>query len=173
MRHRRTVKKLGITTSHRKALLANLAMSLVEHKKIKTTVAKAKETRKVVERSITFAKKGTVAARREALKLIRDKEAVRTLFNDIAPQYSDRNGGYTRITKLGQRQGDGASLAYIELVGFEGVKKEKKKEKAESKGKTEKAKTQTAEVEAEKPKAKASKKSKSEKAPEADAEIKK
>lgn len=136
MRHRRSGNKLGRTASHRKATLSNLAMALIEHKRIKTTLAKAKETRKVVERSITFAKKDTLAARREVLKKIRDKTIVRILFNEIAPQYSDRNGGYTRIIKLGQRSGDGASLAYLELVGFEGIHTEKKKEKGKEKKKT-------------------------------------
>ncbi len=141
MRHRRTVRKLSINTSHRKAMLANLAKALVENKKIKTTLARAKETRKVVERLISFAKKGTLAARRHTLSVIRSKEAVSTLFTEIAPQYKSREGGYTRIVKLGQRSGDGASLAYLELIGFEGVKKEKKKEKEETekeKGKEEK-----------------------------------
>ena len=135
MRHRRTGNKLGRTASHRNAMLANLATSLVEHKKIKTTLAKAREARKVVERLITFAKKGTVAARRHVLKKIRDKEVVKILFNEVAPQYVDRNGGYTRIIKLGRRVGDGASLVYLELVGFEGVQKEKKKEKDKEKSK--------------------------------------
>lgn len=141
MRHGRTGNKLSRTTSHRKAMLANMAASLVEHKKIKTTLSKAKEARKIVERLITFAKKNTLAARRHVLKTIRDKKAVQILFNEIAPQYTNRNGGYTRIVKLGQRLGDGASLAYLELVGFEGVRKEKKKEKEKKKTK-EKEKTE-------------------------------
>lgn len=139
MRHRRSGNKLGRTASHRKALLANLSTSLIEHKKIRTTLAKAKEARKVVERLITFGKKGTLAARRNVLKTIRDKKVVKILFDEIAPQYADRNGGYTRIVKLGRRLGDGASLAYLELVGFEGVKKEKKKEKETDKDKTKEA----------------------------------
>ena len=133
MRHRRTGNKLGRTTSHRKAMLSNMATSLVEHKKIRTTHAKAKEARKVVERLITFAKKGTVAARRQVLKTIRNKEIVKILFDEVAPKYADRNGGYTRIVKLGRRVGDGASLACLELVDFEGVQKEKKKDKEKSK----------------------------------------
>ncbi|MBD3289958.1 50S ribosomal protein L17 [candidate division KSB1 bacterium] len=133
MRHRHSGRKLNRTTSHRKAMISNMATSLVEHKKIKTTVARAKEARRIIERLITFAKKGDLAARRQVLKIIRDKEAVKILFDEIAPQYEDRNGGYTRIVKLGQRLGDGASLAYLELVGFEGVRKEKKKKKEKEK----------------------------------------
>ena len=135
MRHRRSGNKLGRTASHRNAMLANLATALIEHKKIKTTLAKAKEARSVVERLITFAKKGTLADRRQVLKTIHKKTTVKILFNEIAPQYEDRNGGYTRIIKLGQRSGDGASLAYLQLVGFEGVLKEKKKREKE-KGKS-------------------------------------
>jgi len=133
MRHKRSGNKLGRTASHRKAMLSNLATSIVEHKKIKTTLAKAKEARSVVERLITFGKKGTIAARRHVLKTIRDKKIVKVLFDEVAPQFTNRNGGYTRIIKLGKRPGDGASLAFLELVGFEGVKKEKKKEKTNDK----------------------------------------
>lgn len=133
MRHRRSGRKLNRTTSHRKAMLANMVTSLVEHKKIKTTLAKAKEARSVIERLITFAKKGDLTARRQVLRTIRDKEIVKILFDEIAPQFDERNGGYTRIIKLGQRAGDGASLAYLELVGYEGVKKDKKKAKVKEK----------------------------------------
>ena len=146
MRHRRSGKKLNRTTSHRKAMLANMITSLVEYKKIKTTLAKAKEARRVVERLITFAKKEDLTARRQVLKIIRDKEAVKILFDEIAPQFNERNGGYTRIIKLGQRAGDGASLAYLELVGFEGVKKEKKKAKVKEKEDEQVAEPETGEL---------------------------
>ena len=137
MRHRKAFNKLNRTASHRKALLSNLATQLFMYKKIKTTAVKAKALRPVAERLITFAKKGTVAARRQVLRTVRDKKVVKELFDDIAPTFEDRQGGYTRIIKLGRRQGDGAELAYIELVGFEGVRKEKKaKESKKSKKKT-------------------------------------
>lgn len=156
MRHRLEGNKLSRTASHRKATLANLATALVEHKQIKTTLAKAKEARRVVERLITFSKKGTLAARREVFKVIRRKDIVRMLFSEITSQYADRNGGYTRIIKLGQRPGDGASIVYLELVGFEGVVSKKKKER-------EKAKEKKKEKEKEKGKAKAKAKEKDDK----------
>jgi len=137
MRHRKSFNKLNRTASHRKATLANLATELFIHKKIRTTRVKAKAAQPVVERLITFAKKGSLAARRQVLRTIRDKLVVKELFDEIAPTYASRNGGYTRIIKLGQRQGDGAEVAYLELVDFEGVRKEKKeKKKTEKKGKT-------------------------------------
>jgi len=135
MRHRKAFNKLNRTASHRKALLSNLATQLFMYKKIKTTTVKAKALRPVAERLITFAKKGTVAARRQVLRTVRDKKVVKELFDDIAPTFEDRQGGYTRIIKLGRRQGDGAELAYIELVGFEGVRKEKKAKKSKKKTK--------------------------------------
>ncbi len=139
MRHRVAGNKLSRTTSHRRAVLANLTISLIEHKKVKTTLIKAKEVRKFAERMITFAKKGTVAARRHVYSKLNNREAVKTLFDEISGEYANRNGGYTRIVKLGERIGDGASMAYLELVGFEGVKKEKKaapeKKKVKSKEK--------------------------------------
>jgi len=135
MRHRKAFNKLNRTASHRKALLSNLATQLFMYKKIKTTAVKAKALRPVAERLITFAKKGTVAARRQVLRTVRDKKVVKELFDDIAPTFEDRQGGYTRIIKLGRRQGDGAELVYIELVGFEGVRKEKKAKKSKKKTK--------------------------------------
>lgn len=134
MRHRKSFNKLARTASHRRALLSNLATEVLIHKRIKTTKVKAKEARPVVERLITFAKKGTLGARRHVLQTVRQKKVVKELFEEIAPVFSARNGGYTRIVKLGQRAGDGAEIAYLELVGFEGVRKEKK-EKKEKKGK--------------------------------------
>lgn len=134
MRHRKSGRKLNRTTAHRKATLANLSAALFERKHIKTTEAKAKETRRVTERLITLAKKDSVHARRLALRQLRHKRIVKILFDDIAPQYTDRSGGYTRVVKLGQRSGDGARMAVLELVGYEmASKKKKEKEKAKEK----------------------------------------
>jgi large subunit ribosomal protein L17 len=108
--------RLGGSSSHQKALLANLATSLFEHGRIKTTETKARALRPYAEKLITHAKKGTLHNRREVLKKIRDKDVVHTLFADIGPFYSDRNGGYTRIIKVEARKGDNAPMAVIELV---------------------------------------------------------
>ncbi|HEX9974732.1 MAG TPA: 50S ribosomal protein L17 [bacterium] len=146
MRHRKSFNKLNRTASHRKATLANLSTELLKHKRIKTTKLKAKETRPVVERLITIAKKGTLAARRHVLQTIRNKIVVKELFDEIVPVLGSRNGGYTRIIKLGRRQGDGAEVAFLELVDFEGVRKEKKEKKKtdkDKKKKTEKAVEET------------------------------
>ncbi len=134
MRHRKAGRKLGRTASHRKATLMNLSSALFERKHITTTEAKAKETRRIAEKLITLAKKDTVHARRIAVKFLRHRDTVRVLFNDIAPQYTERPGGYTRVIKLGQRNGDGAHMAVLELVGFDtAVKKKKAKEETEEK----------------------------------------
>jgi len=125
MRHLKSGRKLGRTYSHRKATLANLALALLAHKSIITTTIKAKEVRGVVERLITFAKKGDLAARREVLRTIKDKKVVKELFEEIAQKYSERKGGYTRIVRLGRRKGDNAPLAIFEMVGYEGIKVEK------------------------------------------------
>jgi large subunit ribosomal protein L17 len=125
MRHQKSGRKLGRTSSHKKATLSNLALAIFEHKSIITTTPKAKEARTTVERIITFAKKGDLAARREVLRTIRSKELVKQIFEEIAPKYADRNGGYTRIIKLGNRAGDNADMAIFELVGYEGLKQEK------------------------------------------------
>ena len=103
MRHLKSFNKLNRTASHRKAMLANLATQVFIHKKIKTTFVKAKAARPLVERLVTFAKKGTIAARREVLKTVSDKAVVKELFEQIAPTYEDRIGGYTRIVKIGRR----------------------------------------------------------------------
>ncbi|NLP09152.1 50S ribosomal protein L17 [bacterium] len=125
MRHQKSGRKLGRTHSHKKATLANLALALFEHKSIITTTPKAKEARTTVERIITFAKKGDLAARREVLRTIRDKDLVKKIFEEIAPKYAERNGGYTRIIKLGNRSGDNADMSIFELVGYENLKMEK------------------------------------------------
>lgn len=129
MRHRIKKNKLNRTTSHRKAMLNNMVASLFEHKQIKTTHAKAKEARKLAERLITFAKKGDLAARRHVLRFIPNKALVRELFDVIAPVYTERNGGYTRVLKLGYRQGDGADMSLLELVDIEKAVVEKKEKK--------------------------------------------
>lgn len=116
MRHRKSGRKLGRKTAHRKALMANLAMALISNKKIKTTNPKAKELRSFIEPLITRAKKGDVHSRRQVFKYISHKPTVRELFNVIAPSFSERNGGYTRITKLGFRDNDCAPISTIEFV---------------------------------------------------------
>ena len=120
MRHKKSGRKLSRKTAHRKALMANLAVALITHKKIKTTDAKAKELRTYVEPLITFAKRGDLHARRQVLKKIRHKNVVRELFDNIGPSFSDRNGGYTRITKLGFRDNDCAPVSMIEFVDMVG-----------------------------------------------------
>jgi len=124
MRHRRKVKKLGRTAAHRRAMLRNLVAALFSApagedglRRVKTTVPKAKAARPLAERLVTLGKRGTLHARRRALALLPNKRTVKTLFEDIAPLYNDRNGGYTRIVRLPAfRRGDGAELCYLELV---------------------------------------------------------
>ncbi|ARM31585.1 50S ribosomal protein L17 [Prosthecochloris sp. HL-130-GSB] len=118
MRKVKSARKLGRTASHRKATLANLSTQLLLHKRIETTEAKAKETRKYVEKIITKAKNGTVHAQRIIFRSLRDKAAVRELFEDIVGRVAERNGGYTRIIKLAPRYGDAAKMAVIELVDY-------------------------------------------------------
>ena len=119
MRHRKAGRKLGRTTSHRKAMLRNMVTSLLEHERIVTTVPKAKETRRVVDKMITLAKRGDLHARRQAYAYIRSKDIVAKLFDEIQTQYADRQGGYTRIIRTGTRHGDAAPMAILELVGYE------------------------------------------------------
>jgi len=118
MRHGKIGRKLGRKTANRKALMMNLASSLIQHKKIKTTDTKAKELRRYIEPLVSFAKKGDVHSRRQVLKKIPQKKVVRELFDIIGPKYSDRNGGYTRIIKLGFRDNDCAPVSIIEFVDF-------------------------------------------------------
>lgn len=119
MRHRVKGRKLGRTAAHRRALLNNLAQSLVEHKVIKTTDDKAKETQRVFDRLVTYGKKNDVAARREAFKVLKNRSLVRELFEEIAPTFADRSGGYTRVDKLYFRRGDGALISQLQVIGFE------------------------------------------------------
>ncbi len=116
MRHRKSGRHLNRTSSHRQAMFRNMAVSLIEHEVIKTTLPKAKELRRVAEPLITLAKKDSVANRRLAFSRMRDKAAVGKLFSEIGPRYQERPGGYTRILKCGYRTGDAAPMAYIELV---------------------------------------------------------
>lgn len=116
MRHRHGLRKLNRTSSHRLAMLRNMMVSLLKHEAIKTTVPKAKELRRVVEPMITLAKNPTVANRRLAFDRLRDREIVTKLFNELGPRFANRNGGYTRILKMGFRPGDNAPIAYMELT---------------------------------------------------------
>ena len=142
MRHQKKTVKLGRTAEHRKALLANQVCSLIEHQRIKTTLAKAKAVRPLAEKMVTLGKKGSLHARRTALAVLRQKDAVKKLFEDIAPRSATRNGGYTRIVKLGARKSDSAPVAFIEwvdspLVVEEPVVEEKGKKRKGAKAATE------------------------------------
>jgi large subunit ribosomal protein L17 len=118
MRHQRAGRKLGRDSAHRKALYANLAGALIEHGRIKTTEAKAKEVRPIVEKMITLGKRGDVHAHRQAVAFLRSKPIAHKLFAEVAPRFADRPGGYTRVVKLDPRQGDAASMAYLEFVDY-------------------------------------------------------
>lgn len=146
MRHLNKKKRLGRRTpAQRKAMLKNLAVSLIEHKRIKTTHARAKALRIFIEPLITFAKKGDLHARRAVLKKIHQKDTVHTLFHEIAPVYADRPGGYTRIIKLGFRDNDRAKVSLIELVDFAGVGEKETEEKTDKKKRVSKKKEEKAE----------------------------
>ena len=116
MRHLKQGRKLGRTSAHRKALLRNLATALLEHERIITTEPKAKELRRVADKLVTLGKRGNLHARRQALQVVQSNAVVRKLFNEIAPRFAERQGGYTRILRLGYRPGDAAAMAVIELV---------------------------------------------------------
>jgi large subunit ribosomal protein L17 len=116
MRHRRAGRKLGRSASERKSLYSGLAAALIEHGRIKTTEAKAKAVRPIAEQMITLGRRGDIHARRQALAYLRSQDVVYKLFSDVAPRFAERAGGYTRIVKLGPRQGDAANMAYLELV---------------------------------------------------------
>src|ERR671931_2592624 len=119
MRHQRAGKKLGRDSAHRRALYANLAGALIEHGRIKTTEAKAKAVKPIAEKMITLGRRGDLAARRQAVAYLRSKDVVHKLFAEVAPRFQDRPGGYSRIVKLGPRQGDSADMVYLELVDYE------------------------------------------------------
>jgi large subunit ribosomal protein L17 len=140
MRHLKAGRVLGRNSAHRKALFRNLVTALLQRERIQTTLAKAKELRGKAEKTITLGKKGTLAARRRAFNIVNQKDVLAKLFDTLAERYADRNGGYTRIIKLGPRRGDNAPMAIIELVDREeDSKPEPKKEKAKEKVVKEKA----------------------------------
>ena len=116
MRHRKKTVKLGRTSAHRNELLANLVCGLIEHRRIKTTIAKAKAARSLAEKMVTLGKKGTLAARRQAIATLKQENLVRVLFDDIAPSFESRSGGYTRILKLGRRISDSSEMVLLEWV---------------------------------------------------------
>jgi large subunit ribosomal protein L17 len=119
MRHHRVGKKLGRDSAHRKALYSNLAGALIEHGRIQTTEAKAKAVKPIAEQMITLGRRGDLAARRQAVAYLRSKDVVHRLFTDVGPRMKDRPGGYSRIVKIGPRQGDAADMVYLELVDYE------------------------------------------------------
>src|SRR5438034_8350300 len=135
MRHRKKTLKLGRKAEHRKALLVNQVCSLIEHQRIATTLAKAKAVRPLAEKMVTLGKNGSIHARRTALAVLRQKNAVKKLFEDIAQRSAERNGGYTRIIKLGQRKSDSAKMAFIEWVDMAEVVEEKPAEQKKAKKK--------------------------------------
>jgi large subunit ribosomal protein L17 len=139
MRHRRTVPKLGRTAAHRRAMFRNMVTSLFREGRVETTVAKAKEARRVAERMITYAKRGDLHARRQAARVVRDPQTLQKLFDSIGPRFSERPGGYTRILKTGYRSGDNAPMSILEILPDEAeekaaAEKEKKDKKKGKKG---------------------------------------
>ena len=146
MRHGKKVMHLGRKTAHRKSMLSNMACSLIEHKRINTTVTKAKALKQFVEPIITKAKSDTTHNRRLVFSSLRDKETVTELFRDVATKVGDRPGGYTRIIKLGNRLGDNASMAMIELVDYNEVYKSEATEKKKTRRRVGKAKTTASET---------------------------
>src|ERR1700757_3541640 len=160
MRHQKKTLKLGRKAEHRKALLANQVCSLITHQRIRTTLAKAKAVRPLAERMVTLGKKGSIHARRTALAVLRQKSAVKKLFDDISQRSAERNGGYTRIVKLGARKSDSASMAFIEWVDAEQVAdekptKDKKSKRKESDPKPQQKKPEPEQSAREEPKAEA------------------
>jgi len=151
MRHRVATFKIGRSSAHRRAMLANMVSSLFTHGQIETTLVKAKEARRFAEKLITIGKKGDLHRRRLAVSKLRDKSAVKLLFDEIAPAYAERNGGYTRILKLGVRRGDAAEMCLLQLVKEEAAVKPVKPAKPAKKA--EEVKAAAPAVEAEAPKA--------------------
>src|SRR5262249_32627336 len=151
MSHQKKTIKLGRTAEHRRALLANQVCALIQHQRIKTTLAKAKAVRPLAERMVTLGKKGSIHARRTALATLRQKRAVKKLFDDIAQRSGERNGGYTRIVKLGARKRDSARMAFIEWVDTEQGAEEKPKKEKKTKSKEPEAKAQQMKLETEQP----------------------
>ena len=137
MRHRRLGRQLSRTAEHRRALMRNLVTELFRHERIRTTTAKAKEARRLADRLVTYAKRGGLARRRLAARTIQDPAVLKRLFDEVAPRFAERPGGYTRVLKLGRRLGDGGETAILELVGAGEVlaRAAKEKESAEEKKK--------------------------------------
>lgn len=156
MRHLKAGRKFGRTSAHRKALFRNLVQALIKRERISTTLAKAKELRGKVEKTITLGKKGTLHARRQAFKLAPAKEAVQKVFGPLAERYANRPGGYTRIIRIGHRKGDDAPMAFIELVDREGEAKVSSKEKTAPKKEAKDTKPEVTEKKKAEPKAKKS-----------------
>jgi large subunit ribosomal protein L17 len=154
MRHQKKTVKLGRKAEHRKALLANQVCSLIEHQRIKTTLAKAKAVRPLAEKMVTLGKNGSLHARRTAVSVLRHKDAVKKLFDEIAPRSTERNGGYTRIVRLGQRKSDSASMAFIEWVDAAVAVEEQPAEDKKAQKKEPKAEPKQKETKHEEPKAK-------------------
>ena len=154
MRHQKKTLKLGRTAEHRKALLANQVCSLIVHRRIKTTLAKAKAVRPLAERMVTLGKNGSLHARRNALSILRQKDAVKRLFDDIAQKSTNRNGGYTRIVKLGPRKSDSAPMAFLEWVDAAQVTEEKSAEEKKARRKEAEPKPKEKEAKREEPAAK-------------------
>ena len=149
MRHNKKFNHLGRTASHRSAMLANMAISLIEHKRITTTVAKAKALKKYVEPLITKAKEDSTNSRRVVFSYLQNKEAIKELFSTVSEKVGDRPGGYTRIIKLGTRQGDAAQICFIELVDFDPeMAKTETKKKATRRSRKSAAKAEEAAAEA-------------------------
>lgn len=146
MRHNVGLRKLGRTSSHRRALLRNLATSLFRHERVRTTLPKAKELRSFAEKLITLARRDDLHSRRLVLRQVDDKEVVKKLFGTLGPRFAARPGGYTRILRLGSRQGDGAEMALVELVGSEALFKKKKDDRTAKKERQEKAAKERAET---------------------------
>ena len=151
MRHQKKTIKLGRTADHRRALLANQVCALIQHQRIKTTLAKAKAVRPLAERMVTLGKNGSIHARRRALAVLRQKNLVKKLFDDIAQRSAERNGGYTRIVKLGARKSDSARMAFIEWVDAEHIAEEKPKKEKKAKRKEPEAESEEITAEAEHP----------------------
>jgi len=152
MRHQKKTVRLGRKAEHRKALLANQVCNLIEHQRIKTTLAKAKAVRPLAEKMVTLGKNGSIHARRTAFSTLRHKDAVKKLFDEIAPRSTERNGGYTRIVRLGQRKSDSASMAFIEWVDAAVVVEEKPAEEKKAKRKEPEARPKQKETKREEPK---------------------
>jgi large subunit ribosomal protein L17 len=152
MRHQKKTVKLGRKAEHRKALLANQVCSLIAHQRIKTTLAKAKAVRPLAEKMVTLGKNGSLHARRNAFSILRQKDAVKKLFDEIAPVSANRNGGYTRIVRLGRRKSDSAPMAFLEWVDVAQVTEEKSTEEKKAKRKETEPKPKEKETKREEPK---------------------